>query len=796
MKTSTYGKVLDCARKYKSILITGDDGNGITSIMRNVVLAFEEEEYEIYPITAPVYIKQIYSPVKKILFCVENICGRYDCVHYDIQLWSSFEIYIKRMLEDSNVKLIVSCRHRVLKDSQFQKLKQFHSCICNLSEETYNYSENDIRKIAEMYNIKCISFTDSIYQVYKKSECFPLLCSLYNNINKKYNQDAIVKEFSITPYSVLKSQLDEIINDRDVEKYCALALCVMFNNHLEEAFFIGEISDEIELVFKDTCEACFVPPFKTRTDLLNALKSLKHFVLKMENGVYSTFHDRLFDCLIFFLGHRIIKCMIKHAHITVIMQRFVYEEYMAKPNEYKILIPSDVLPLYMNRLLHDWSNREIISVFSNKNLIDEKFQEVFVRHISDQSNEEQRVHLANMNGIELGETPLTMSCSKGYKSIVRWLIKNNADVSKCRYDSASPMLLACLEGNMDIVIDLMNVGADIHGADVVGKTPLYAACQFNQNVIINLLLDIDVDPNSYTHEGISPLMISSENGNIVGVSKLLDKFADVNYCNRNGVSALFLACEEGHADVAKRLLEKGADVNLCIKDGSSSLYIACQNGHLSTVNTLLNEKIDTNKSTYSGATPLLIACQEGYSQVVETLIKHGANVNIFRNVSPLFTASDHGHLEVVQLLLKTNIDVNKCNFKTWTPLHISCLHGNENIVVELLKTNIDINMCSAKGKSPLFIACEQNQLAIVCHLLDVEKNIDINKCTFDQRSPLFEACLRGHIEIVKVLLEKGADINMSNLAGQSALSVAWEKKQYSIVRLLEEKKKQTLSSAD
>lgn len=780
MKTSIFEKVSECARKYNCILITGDDGNGITSIMRNVVLFFEEEEYEIYPITTPVYIQQLYSPSKKILFCVENVCGRYDCEYHDIQLWSSLEIYMKMMLEENNVKFIVSCRHRVLKDSQFQKLKLFHSCICDLSDDNYKYSENDLRQIAEMYNVKCISFKDNIYQVYEKTECFPLLCCLYYKINKKYNHDVTVKEFPLTPYSLIKSQLDELIKTGDFKKYCALALCVMFDNQLEEAFFNGEISDEIEHVFTDTCDACRVPSSTTRKDLLKSLESLDDFVLKKENGVFSAVHDRLFDCLLFLLGQRIIKCIIEHAQTNVIMQRFIFKEYMAKSNEYKILIPKDVLPIYFERLLRDWSNREVVHVFSNKNLTDETFQGTLTCYITNHRSKSKKEYLANVIAIELKETPLTMSCSKGYNKIVSWLINNSADVNECRYDGASPFLLACQEGNSEVVTELIKAGSDISLPDIDGRVPLYAACQYNHYKIVQILFKNGVEPSHCTKEGISPLMISSENGNKDIVYHLLEKHADVNYCNRSGISALFLACEVGHADVAKLLFERDADVNLCIKDGSSPLYIACQNGHLSTVNSLLNTSVDINKGSYSGATPLSISCQEGHVKIVETLIKHGANVNIYRYVSPLFIACEHGHLEVVKVLLQTVIDVDKCKFKSLTPLHISCQQGNTKMVAELLKKNADINMCSAEGKSPLFIACQENQLEVVYLLLNMKEKLDINKCTVDQRSPLFEACLRGNLEMIKVLVENGADINIVDNEGHSALSVAPENKRYRI----------------
>ena len=43
----------------------------------------------------------------------------------------------------------------------------------------------------------------------------------------------------------------------------------------------------------------------------------------------------------------------------------------------------------------------------------------------------------------------------------------------------------------------------------------------------------------------------------------------------------------------------------------------------------------------------------------------------------------------------------------------------------------------------------------------------------------------GHADVVKVLLDKGADINLKTTTGQTALAVAKEKKNTDVVQLLE-----------
>ena len=82
-------------------------------------------------------------------------------------------------------------------------------------------------------------------------------------------------------------------------------------------------------------------------------------------------------------------------------------------------------------------------------------------------------------------------------------------------------------------------------------------------------------------------------------------------------------------------------------------------------------------------------------------------------------------------------------------------------VYTLIQSGYDVNKANNKGETPLYIACETNQLEIVKLLLD--KGADVNlKPRLKMKTPLFLACENENLEMVNLLLEKDADVKLLN----------------------------------
>ncbi len=97
------------------------------------------------------------------------------------------------------------------------------------------------------------------------------------------------------------------------------------------------------------------------------------------------------------------------------------------------------------------------------------------------------------------------------------------------------------------------------------------------------------------------------------------------------------------------------------------------------------------------------------------------------------------------------------------------------------------NATPADEKGELLLAAtRKGDLAAVKNLLDEGANV--NARTRYDSTPLFFACDRGHLEVARLLIERGADVNVKdNFYNASALGWAMSKKHESLVALLIEK---------
>ena len=94
--------------------------------------------------------------------------------------------------------------------------------------------------------------------------------------------------------------------------------------------------------------------------------------------------------------------------------------------------------------------------------------------------------------------------------------------------------------------------------------------------------------------------------------------------------------------------------------------------------------------------------------------------------------------------------------------------GDIEAVEQLVNTN-NVNRFY-KDVSPLMLACQGENVALVKLL--VEKGADVNLQNESGLSPLMKAIGSGHVEVTRVLLECGAKTSLKTREGESALMIA------------------------
>ena len=143
------------------------------------------------------------------------------------------------------------------------------------------------------------------------------------------------------------------------------------------------------------------------------------------------------------------------------------------------------------------------------------------------------------------------------------------------------------------------------------------------------------------------------------------------------------------------------------------------------------------------------------------------DVNILNGrITPLYYAAKNGAVESIRLLIKNGADVNKrSGSKNEYPLMVVVKYNRQDAARLLAAEKADLSVKNSGGYTLLHIAADNNNPALIKFLTG--KGLDINALATGNITS--EAC---KIEQVKALIESGADKNIKDVMGSTALDKA------------------------
>ena len=358
-------------------------------------------------------------------------------------------------------------------------------------------------------------------------------------------------------------------------------------------------------------------------------------------------------------------------------------------------------------------------------------------------------------------------------------------------------------GNIDEEIEKLQTaldnGANINTRDNTGRTALSHAVS-----------------DSYYHN----------TGNSEIVEFLLENGADVNLSDNNDMTPLIWSVTYSNIEFARILLENNANPN--IPDGQldqTPLHIATQIPFLDLVILLLENGANVNPVDMGGDTPLHVACTHTNNpRMFEILLRYGANENIPNHGGQ--TASDliqiHPNPQLRNILVDTrrqidserisidslsrqrNISDNVMGFrvkkylrKTGGKKKMKLIGGtpdddllqavidndyagegfyvNDALLDKLriaIESGANVNIQTNRGYSPLIFLAKSDVTEPNIEMVDLLLRNGANPNLQDRggETALHWASVRGFLEMVEKLLEsENIDINITNIDGRNAL---------------------------
>lgn len=123
----------------------------------------------------------------------------------------------------------------------------------------------------------------------------------------------------------------------------------------------------------------------------------------------------------------------------------------------------------------------------------------------------------------------------------------------------------------------------------------------------------------------------------------------------------------------------------------------------------------------------------------------------------LHRAAREGHVEIVEKLLESGASVCLEDLYGHLPLHVASMSGHPKIVQLLLNQDCDaLDKMSSTKLSPLHCAAKEGKLEVVKLLL--ERGASLNVQNSYGHTPLMLAVSEDYIDVVRLLVDAGADL--------------------------------------
>lgn len=260
----------------------------------------------------------------------------------------------------------------------------------------------------------------------------------------------------------------------------------------------------------------------------------------------------------------------------------------------------------------------------------------------------------------------------------------------------------------------------------------------------------------------SRFMAAVKSGNHDTVRTLLRQSVDVNAPEIDGTTALHWSARGNDLETTRLLLGAGARADQANRYGVTPLSLAALNGNAAVMEALIEAGANPAASVSDGQTMLMIAARSGNPEAISVLLAHHVDVNAHEGVlgeTALIWAASENHADAVTLLAKNSADVNARSNPLTFPL---AKYGDGK--------SARFTVLPRGGWTPLMYAARQGASKAARAL--VETGADLNLTDPDGTSALVLAIINAHYDLAAMLIEKGANPNVSDSSGMAALYAA------------------------
>ncbi len=422
---------------------------------------------------------------------------------------------------------------------------------------------------------------------------------------------------------------------------------------------------------------------------------------------------------------------------------------------------------------------------------------------------------ADVNAAEAdGTTPLIWAANLNDADLVSRLLKAGANANVHNKLGSTPLAEAAFNANTGMIQALLSAGADPNAPGADGQTPLMLIARTADVAAARILLDKGAKAN--VKEGQreqTPLMWAAASSQAPMMRELLAHGAEVDVKTATdlmtplvssepraqprppgGMTAMLFSTREGCMDCVKALVEKGAKVDLPDPEGITPLLSSILNAHFDVAKYLIEKGANIDRWDWWGRSPLYLAVDYNTLphggrpdqpslddtlpiDIIRILLDKGANPNLqlkllipYRatgadrgvdgmltvGTTPLLRAAKAQDADAIKLLLDHGAIVDLPNSQGMTPTVAASGMGSVD--------------ADTRGN---YYAADIQERSIASLELLLAHGGELNgRAGRLLQSPLDGAAFWGWNKVVEYLLKKGADINLTDSRGFTAVDYA------------------------
>ena len=200
------------------------------------------------------------------------------------------------------------------------------------------------------------------------------------------------------------------------------------------------------------------------------------------------------------------------------------------------------------------------------------------------------------------------------------------------------------------------------------------------------------------------------------------------------------------------LVRAGANANAATREGVTPLALAAINGSLAATEVLLEAGANANAMLPEGETVLMTAARTGRPEVLKVLLGHGADLKARENwygESALMWAAAENHIDAIKVLVEHGADVNE-----------------RSRLLDVPRRRNGQSILPLGSWTPLMYAARDGSLEAAQTLAAL--GADLNLTDPDGATALVLAIINANYDVAAALVEKGADPNVADKEAKMA----------------------------